>query len=103
MSSFDLKIKNDDLVLSSIGEPELVTSAWCVAQDLRHMIRENGYAVELVGERNRVKVAAATKAIELAMEDDDRVYPGTAAVTLDGERLICIAKTIEGERVEVVL
>lgn len=103
MGSFDLKIVNDDLVLSSIGEPDLITAAFCVAQDLRHMIREHGYAVELVGERNRVKVAVATKAIELAMEEDDRVYPGTAAVKLDGERLICTAKTVDGERVEVVL
>ena len=103
MSSFDLKIVNDDLVLSPIGEPELVIGSFCVAQDLRHMIREHGYAVELVGERNRVKVAAATKTIELAIEDDARIYPGTATVTLNGERLICTAKTVEGERVEVVL
>lgn len=103
MSNFDLKIINDDLIMSPIGEPELVTGAWCVAQDLRHMIREHGYAVELIGERNRVKVAATTKAIELAIEEDDRVYPGTAAVTLDKERLICVAKTVEGEHVEVML
>lgn len=103
MASIDLLIEDDDFVLSGVGEPELTSLADCVAQDLRHMIREKGYAILMVGERNLVSLAAVAKEIELEIENDSRIYPGTASVELDGEVLTCVAQTIDGEYIEVSL
>lgn len=103
MASIDLLIENDDLSLSGGGEPLLASYADCVAQDLRHMIREKGFAIQMVGERNPVTLAAAAKTIELEIENDTRIYPGTASVALNDEVLTCVAKTITGELVEVSL
>lgn len=103
MASIDLLIEDDDLVLSSVSEPELTSLADCVAQDLRHMIREKGYAILMVGERNPVSLMAAAKVIELEIENDSRIYPGTASVELDNNVLTCVAQTIEGEYIEVSL
>lgn len=103
MASIDLLIVDDDLDLSGIGEPLLVNGTDCVAQDLRHMIREKGYAWRMIGERNRTSVAALCTEIELEMENDERIYPGTANVSLSGENLICEAQTIAGERVTVTV
>ncbi|RBO85908.1 DUF2590 family protein [Marinomonas aquiplantarum] len=103
MASIDLLIQNDDLVLSGLGEPELVSLSDCVAQDLRHMMREKGYAILMVGERNRVSLTAAAKVIELEIENDSRIYPGTASVELNDDVLTCVAQTIDGEYIEVSL
>ncbi|MEL0621791.1 DUF2590 family protein [Marinomonas arenicola] len=101
MVNIDLFILDDDLDLSSIGEPLQVSSTDCVAQDLRHMIREKGYAWEMIGQRNKVEITALCTEIEIAMENDERIYPGTAAVMLSGEALICEARTVDGEKVVV--
>ncbi|MEO9655902.1 DUF2590 family protein [Marinomonas sp.] len=103
MASIDLLIEDDDLVLSAIGEPKLVSGADCVAQDLRHMIREKAYAWKMIGERSKTKIQALCTEIELEMEDDERIYPGTASVSLSVESLICNAETLEGEAVSLVV
>lgn len=103
MPSIDLLIQDDDIVLSSIGEPLLVEGVNCVAQDIRHMIREKAYAWRMIGERGQVKVAALCTEIEIEMEKDERIYPGTASVSLSGEMLICEAQTVAGERLVVTV
>jgi len=103
MPSIDLLIQDDDIVLSSIGEPELTRGVNCVAQDIRHMIREKGYAWRLIGERNQTKVSALCTSIELDIENDDRIYPGTANVYLSGEKLICAAQTVADEEVVITI
>ncbi|MBJ7536947.1 DUF2590 family protein [Marinomonas transparens] len=103
MTSIDLLIQDDDIVLSDIGEPLLVEGVNCVAQDLRHMIREKAYAWRMIGERNKTTIAALCTDIELEMENDERIYPGTASVSLSGESLICEAQTVDGERVVVTV
>lgn len=103
MPSIDLLIQDDDIVLSSIGEPLLVEGVSCVAQDVRHMIREKGYAWRMIGERGQIKVAALCTEIEIEMENDERIYPGTARVSLSGETLICEAQTVAGERLVVTV
>lgn len=103
MASTDLLIENDDIVLSAIGEPRLVSGVNCVAQDLRHMIREKGYAWKMIGERNRTTIQALCTEIELEIENDDRIFPGTASVVLNGEKLICNAETLESEAINLVV
>ncbi|RBO83439.1 DUF2590 family protein [Marinomonas aquiplantarum] len=103
MASIDLLIKDDDLDLSAIGEPLLVSGGDCVAQDLRHMIREKAYAFKLIGERNPTTISALCTDIEIQMENDERVYPGTASVALNGDSLMCEAQTVFGERITVTV
>ncbi len=103
MPSIDLLIQDDDIVLSSIGEPLLVEGVNCVAQDIRHMIREKGYAWRMIGERNQTTIKALCTEIEIEVENDERIYPGTASVNLSGEKLICEAQTVEGERLVVTV
>jgi hypothetical protein len=103
MPSIDLLIQDDDMVFSSIGEPLLVTGVDCVAQDIRHMIREKGYAWRMIGERNQTTIKVLCTEIEKAVENDDRIYPGTASVSLSGEKLICEAQTVDSERFVVTV
>lgn len=103
MPSIDLLIQDDDIVLSSIGEPLLVEGVNCVAQDIRHMIIEKGYAWRMIGERNPVKIAAICTEIEIEMEDDERILAGTARVNLVNEKLLCEGQTIAGEKITVTV
>ena len=99
----DLKIVKDDLVLNSNGEPELVSGVECIAQDLVHMLREKGYAFALVGERNVLNISDVCKNIEIEMENDSRIYPGTASAELVNEDLVCTARTLDNESITVTL
>ncbi|RUM56731.1 MAG: DUF2590 domain-containing protein [Marinomonas sp.] len=101
ITSIDLLVLEDDLVLSSIGEPDLTTASNCVAQDICHMIREKGYAIDMIGQRSQVEVATKCKQIQLEIEEDVRIIPGTARVHLDDETLICEARTIDNEKITV--
>lgn len=103
MDSIDLSIIDDDLVLNQLGEPELRAEADCIAQDLRHMLRERGYAFSMIGERNQVTLSTLATQIEIEMENDTRIYPGTAKVALVGEVLSCSARTLNNEAIEVTL
>lgn len=103
MDSIDLSIIEDDLVLNQLGEPTLRTEADCITQDLRHMLRERGYAFSMIGERSLVKLATLATQVEIEMENDTRIYPGTAKAALVGEVLNCSARTLNNEAIEVTL
>ena len=82
MSDFvDLLITDDDLTLQT-GEPLTVSDLDCISQDIKHMIREKGYLVRMVGNRNEVQVGYLAQQVELEMEKDPRLVPGTALVSL---------------------
>ena len=76
----DLLITEDDLTLTA-GEPRLATDKDCIEQDIRHMIREHGLAVQMIANRNSVEIAYLAQRIEIEMEKDVRLVPGTAQVT----------------------
>lgn len=101
--SFDLLIINDDLCLDGYKEPELTkTTAGTVAQDIRHMIRERGYAIRLVADRHPASRRALLKQLELEIEEDLRIMPGTAKVTeISDAEIFCSAQTETGDTVSV--
>jgi len=76
----DLLITEDDLTLAA-GEPRLATNKDCIEQDIRHMIREHGLAVQMVANRNPIDIAYLAQKIEIEMEKDVRLVPGTAQVS----------------------
>lgn len=76
----DLLVTGDDLTLDAGGNPVLVTDRDCIAQDLVHMIRETGLLVELVANRDAHKKAENLVRLELAVEEDERIRPGTVRI-----------------------
>lgn len=92
----DLLIKNNDLVLDSASVPELISNRASIGQDIAHMIRETGYLKELVAERSRLKRSDIITQIELEMEKDIRLIPGTSKVTdQDNGEFLVSATTVD--------
>lgn len=76
----DLLVTDDDLTLDAGGNPVMVWDRESIAQDIVHMIRETGLLVELLGNRDdRLKAANVVK-LTLAVDNDERIVPGTCAI-----------------------
>lgn len=104
MNNIDLLIVNDDLVLNNANIPELITERACIAQDIKHMIRESGLLVELIGNREAEKTQLNLTQIEINIEADLRIQPGTAKVIQqDNETFLVTAMTIEYGPLEISL
>lgn len=76
----DLLITDDDLAPDAAGVPKLVSGRDCITQDIKHMIRETGLLVELVGNRNARKEAKNLLAITIEVDNDERIVPGSASI-----------------------
>lgn len=77
----DLLIDDDDLAVDGAGQAEIVTDRDCIIQDLIHAIRETGYLVTMVAERNPDKRKLLLQEIVLLVEDDERIVPGSVTIT----------------------
>lgn len=100
----DLLITNNDLTLDPSSQPLVVDDRASIAQDIAHMIRESGLLVTLVAERDRFRQADCIQQLELLVEADIRLVPGTAQILSEGNgRYLVTAKTVEFGSVEVVL
>ncbi|MEZ7277222.1 DUF2590 family protein [Pseudoalteromonas sp. N1230-9] len=95
--NIDLNIVDQDLALDSFAVPSQLTNSDVIAQDIKHRIIESGKLVELIGLRNNNIVAKILTEIELIVEQDQRLKPGTIKVIkqLTGE-ISVTAHTIEG-------
>lgn len=90
----DLLIVDNDIVLDGIGAPLGISGRASIAQDIKHLIRESGLLVELIGERRRDKVALNLLRLETLVEADIRIIPGTAKIIrLDEETVLVRATT----------
>ena len=78
----DIKVPAaDDLALDENGQAVIITDRDVIAQDLIHAIRESGYVVELIAERNPERRQLLLQNIILLVEDDERIVPGSATLT----------------------
>ncbi len=95
--NIDLNILDNDIALDGFAVPSQLTSTDVIAQDIKHRIVESGKLTELIGLRNKNIVSKILTEIELIVEQDQRVQPGTIKVvkTITGE-ISVTAKTIEG-------
>lgn len=92
----DVLVTDDGIALDEYGLPILISGRASIAQDLKHMIRETGFLVRMIGERNEEKVRSYMVQIENKVEDDLRIRPGTAKVTrVSNEVLFITATTLE--------
>ncbi|MGL1932178.1 MAG: DUF2590 family protein [Desulfotalea sp.] len=77
---FDLLATDDDLTLDTGREPQLCTDRDVIAQNIIHMIREEGYLPPLVANRN-VDLREKTKVeITLAVDNMITIVPGSALI-----------------------
>lgn len=77
----DLKFTDDDLTLDVAGEPVLIYDRDCITQDIKHLIRDSGKMVLIIGQRDTVKVAILLQELTLLIEEDVRLIPGTVNIT----------------------
>ena len=100
----DLLIQGDDLVLDAGRIPLQVDGRASIAQDIVHMIRDSGLMVTLVAERDSFRRRDCLSQMELLLEADVRLVPGTAAVTeMQGGRYVITALTVAFGPIEVAL
>ncbi|MEB0090076.1 DUF2590 family protein [Pseudomonas sp. CCI4.2] len=78
----DLWIVDNDLVLDPSNQPLMIDDRASIAQDIAHLIRDSGLLVTLVAERDRLRQRDCIQQIELKVEVDVRLVPGTARMFL---------------------
>lgn len=92
----DLLIQNGDFVLNTGSEPELCNNRKSIGQDIIHSIIESGLATQLIGERSQTLRADIFTRMELLIEDDERIVPGTVEISEESQKRLWItASTYE--------
>ena len=98
----DLLIQDNDLVLDLSRQPLLIDDRASIAQDIAHMIRDSGLLVTLVAERDRLRQRDCIQQLELLVENDERLVPGTALITqLEPGQYLVTATTLKFGMIEV--
>jgi hypothetical protein len=80
MIHIDLNVVDRDLALDSLLTPEQLTKANVIGQDIKHRLIESGLPFLLVGQRNQNSIEKVLTEVELIVEQDDRLVPGTIQV-----------------------
>lgn len=100
----DLLITDNDLTLDPSNQPLLVEDRASIAQDIGHMIRDSGLLVTLMAERDRFRRTDCIKQLELLVEEDERLVPGTVEIIENGSgQYLLKATTVAFGKTEVVL
>ncbi|MEZ8704865.1 DUF2590 family protein [Vibrio alginolyticus] len=73
----DILIENGDVVLDAGRNPIMIQDRAVIAQDIKHAIIESNLAVDLIAERSPSKKADIRTKLELLVEEDVRLVPGT--------------------------
>ena len=94
----DILITDRDITLDPAGIPVYVIQRPSITQDIVHMILESGLLIELIGERSRAKWTGNMTRIEMLVEDDQRIIPGTVVIDWDDpEQMVLFAQSVMGE------
>ncbi|HAS6219721.1 DUF2590 family protein [Vibrio vulnificus] len=92
----DILIENGDVVLDAGRNPILIQDRAVIAQDIKHAIIESNLAVDLIAERSPSKKADIRTKLELLVEEDTRLVPGTVRLEEPKQGTIYIfARTID--------
>lgn len=90
MVHVDLNVVDRDLSLDSLLSPEQLTKADVIGQDIKHRLLESGLPFLLVGQRNQNSIDMVLTEVELVVEQDDRLVPGSIQVFYDPEKNIVV-------------
>ncbi|MBO0197746.1 DUF2590 family protein [Vibrio sp. 1403] len=77
----DLLVSEGGIDFDAGQQPIYTNNRNSIAQDIKHAILESGLLREMQAERNRALRADVLTQIEMLVEDDERIVPGTAEVT----------------------
>lgn len=98
----DLLIEHNDIALDPSRQPRLIEDRACIAQDIAHMIRDSGLLVTLVAERSSLRQRDCLQQMELLVESDERLVPGTARIQpVDSGVYLVTARTLKFGLIEV--
>jgi len=82
----DLLINNGDFSLNAGHEPELCNNRKSIGQDIVHAIIESGLATQLIAERSPTLRADIFTQLELLVENDERIVPGTVEINEESQK-----------------
>ncbi|MFQ2825058.1 MULTISPECIES: DUF2590 family protein [Aeromonas] len=100
----DIWVVNGAWQLDAGGQPRYTQDRHSIGQDIKHRIMESVLARKLIGERSPTLRADVMTEIELLVENDERLIPGTIVICEeDIERVLVTARTYEFGDLEVTL
>ncbi|MBS4711956.1 DUF2590 family protein [Aeromonas caviae] len=100
----DILVVDGAWQLDAGGQPRLTQDRHSIGQDIKHRIMESGLARKLIGERSPTLRADVMTEIELLVENDVRLIPGTILISEESpERILVTARTYEFGELEVTL
>lgn len=80
MIHIDLNVVDRDLSFDEVLTPAQLTKTDVISQDIKHRLLESGLPFRLVGQRNINSIKMVLTEVELIVEQDDRLVPGTIQV-----------------------
>ncbi|MEW5124707.1 DUF2590 family protein [uncultured Citrobacter sp.] len=86
----DLLINNGDFSLNAGHEPELCNNRKSIGQDIVHAIIESGLATQLIAERSPTLRADIFTRLELLVENDERIVPGTVEINEESQKRLWV-------------
>lgn len=92
----DLFVNEGGVDFDAGQQPHYTSDIMSIAQDVKHAILESGLVRELQAERNRTLRADVLTQIEMLIETDKRIEPGTAsAVEQSAGNIMLLANTLK--------
>lgn len=88
----DILVTNGEIVLDDAANPVLIWGADSLAQDIKHMILERGFAAMLVAQRDQAKIEDALTNLIIEIENDSRITAGSVSATFDNKKITVTAK-----------
>ncbi|TMP73537.1 DUF2590 family protein [Pseudoalteromonas sp. S1608] len=80
MIHIDLNVVDRDLSFDEVLTPAQLTKSDVISQDIKHRLLESGLPFLLIGQRNINSIKMVLTEVELIVEQDDRLVPGTIQV-----------------------
>ncbi len=86
----DLLIEGQNFVLNSGSEPVLCNNRQSIGQDIVHSILESCLATELIAERSPTLRGDIFTRMELLIESDERIEPGTVVISEESAKRLWV-------------
>ncbi|MBD1582801.1 DUF2590 family protein [Pseudoalteromonas sp. S16_S37] len=90
MIHIDLNIIDGDLSLDSLLQPIQLSERDVIAQDIKHRLIESGKLPLLIGLRQPQHIKRVLTELELIIEEDERLVPGTIQLTPNNDGFIAV-------------
>ncbi|PKG74798.1 DUF2590 domain-containing protein [Shewanella sp. GutCb] len=89
----DLLIVEGALSIDVGAQPQLTDTRSSIAQDIKHLLMESGLVTKLLAQRSATLRSDVYTEIELLIETDTRLVPGTIELDTTAAELITITAT----------